>query len=546
MSPTPMIVEMKHNKELAAAADMAAQGLGPTPPADFAEATVDPSFPPVQLPRLDPRETATRDPYDLSPQIDINPTAEDSTYVVRVHMDGDPEAACEKLNKRRNVVNVFADPVIKPTQVCPDSPPVGTDKDVEDLLGVKKLWAIGATGEGVLVAIVDSGINLEYLRSRGKDPGFDQARSWVPDTTLTPGELPVGHGTMCAYDACIAAPKCTLLDIAVLQSSTGTMGGLLSDAVRAYGHLLNLMMQEHRPGDLRSMVVSNSWGMFHPSWDLPVGHDGNYSDNPNHPFNRIVATLERAGADILFAAGNCGPECPDSRCRGATVNAIYGANGHPAVTCVAGVDVEKTRVGYSSVGPGRLEERKPDISGYTHFRGSGVYHADGGTSAATPVVAGVLAAARSQFPLRSNEPATSPVAMRSLLTTTALDLGPSGYDFLHGYGIADAEGIATRLGLDEPDPCEAHPWLCIDLTEPFDICEAAPWLCEGRWPPSSGPPCRCLEVGDTVPPMPNSSGAIRQLPPKAYAALRHYLAGADARRRWVAMRETRERGETKA
>ena len=36
-------------------------------------------------------------------------------------------------------------------------------------------------------------------------------------------------------------------------------------------------------------MVSNSWGMFDPAWDFPVGHPGNYSDNPNHPFNIIVA-----------------------------------------------------------------------------------------------------------------------------------------------------------------------------------------------------------------------------------------------------------------
>jgi hypothetical protein len=160
------------------------------------------------------------------------------------------------------------------------------------------------------------------------------------------------------------------------------MEGLLSDAVLAYRHLLNIMLAPRRPGEMRSLVVNNSWGMFHPSWDYPVGHPGNYSDNPNHPFNRIVVTLERAGADIVFAAGNCGSDCPDGRCRGVTAKAIYGANSSPAVLTVGGVDISGLRVGYSSKGPGRLTPNKPDVCGFTHFSGSGVYAAAGGTSAA--------------------------------------------------------------------------------------------------------------------------------------------------------------------
>ena len=110
---------------------------------------------------------------------------------------------------------------------------------------------------------------------------------------------------MVAYDVCIAAPRCTLLDIALLQSQAQgptIMSGFLSDAVLAYRHLLDIMLAPQRPGEGRSLVVNNSWAMFHPSWDFPVGHAGNYSDNPNHPFNRIVGSLERAGADIVFAA----------------------------------------------------------------------------------------------------------------------------------------------------------------------------------------------------------------------------------------------------
>jgi subtilisin family serine protease len=348
------------------------------------------------------------------------------------------------------IVGVYADPVISEFVTCGGSAPVGTDKDVERLLSVPDLKARGMTGEGVLVAIVDTGVNMAYLASKGKTPKFDASRSWAPRAGLVPGSLPVSHGTMCAYDVCIAAPKCTLLDIALLMSNTpggSAMDGLLSDAVRAYSHLRNVWKSY---AARKALVVNNSWGMFQPSWDFPVGHPGNYSDNPNHPFNRIVATLEREGADILFAAGNCGNECPDGRC-GGIVNAIYGANSHSKVITVGGVDTNNQRVGYSTKGPGRLFRNKPDVCGYTHFRGSGVYAADSGTSAATPVVAGLVAALRTRRPYRPLLPATWPSAVRTFLIRSAIDKGSAGFDFAYGWGIVNGRRVAGGIVLSQSE-----------------------------------------------------------------------------------------------
>jgi subtilisin family serine protease len=298
-------------------------------------------------------------------------------------------------------------------------------------------------GYRVAVAILDTGVNLAHLESKGRDPKFSSRRSWTPAGVATkPGRHPVGHGTMCAYDIGIAAPKATLLDHAVLLSETPgetAMSGLLSDAVLAYSKLLASI--QAMPASRRALVVNNSWGMFSPTWDFPVGHPGNYSDNPAHPFNVIVASLEAAGADILFAAGNCGRDCPDGRCRFGTGRPICGANSHPSVLSVAGVDTRKRRVGYSSQGPGRLNPDKPDLSAYTHFRGSGVYPADGGTSAACPVAAGVVAAVREKYP----SSVLSPAELRALLFKTAEDLGGTGFDHDFGWGVIDGTALAATL-----------------------------------------------------------------------------------------------------
>ncbi|MCC6965767.1 MAG: S8 family serine peptidase [Nitrospira sp.] len=428
---------------------------------------VDAAYAPVPLHALKPRTSST-DPNDLSAALELNLAPESTTYIVRAAIE---EGDVDRVRAQPGVAGVFSDPYINPCVICPGSPPLGDHNDVEALLCTSKMHKCGMDGAGVLVAIVDTGVNLAYLNSKGKTPSFNAGWSWTLQPG-TPGSMPVDHGTMCAFDVCIAAPKCTILDIALLRPAP-SLAALLSDAVKAYAHLLNIMLLPRRIGEFRSMVVNNSWGMFHPSWDFPPGDPANYSDNPNHPFNIAVASLEVAGADILFAAGNCGADCPDMRCQGQTTNAIYGANGHPQVLCVAGVDTTKQRVGYSTIGPGRLTNKKPDISGYTHFAGSGVYAADGGTSAATPVVAGVVAATRSKRPYNPMDSTTFPAAIRSLVTSTAQDLGASGYDYKHGHGVVDGCELAKKF-------CKVW-WL--------DICKVHRWICKGvfRWPELPGP-----------------------------------------------------------
>lgn len=482
-----VIVELKYNRDLAevafSAAPAAEKQLDTGTVPKITDVNFDESFAPVNLPGMTAR-TAMNVPYVSGAKFDLALDEKESTYIVRAEVD---ESRIGELTGNKSVVGVYSDVEIQPTIICPGSPPMGTDADVERLLCVPQLNSIGMDGLGVMIAIVDTGFNLNYLTAHGKAITLDTARSWVPSAGMIPGNAPVSHGTMCAFDAAIAAPRATFLDIQVLRSSaTGPtpMSGVLSDAVRAYNHLCNIMTSPRRPGEHRSMVVSNSWGMFHPSWDFPVGDPGNYSDNPNHPFNRIVGVLESVGADILFAAGNCGANCPDGRCQGVTNNAIYGANGHPAVLTIAGVDISKTRVGYSTQGPGRLSHNKPDLCGYTHFRGSGVYTADGGTSAATPVVAGVVATLRNKRPYEPGNPATTPATMRALMRSTAEDLGAAGFDFDHGFGVVDGCALYKRFRPFEPiDICKLIPWLC---RPPIDICKRYPQLCKPI-PLPSGP-----------------------------------------------------------
>lgn len=356
-----------------------------------------------------------------------------TNYALRAEFDD--EEAIERLrqDRREEVVGVYADPTVS-TFARPycGSAPVGKDKDVARKLGAAALQRAGLTGRGVRVAVMDTGIDGRRIPVDG---------GWSPVPGYVPGSTPPDHGTMCAYDVRIAAPESRILDYALLQSRGQTWTAFLSDGIAGFADLMDRLTRE--PGPL---VVNNSWGMFDRSEDAPIGSPENYSANPDHPFNQIVGSLVAAGADVFFAAGNCGGNCPDSRCGSGDTGpgaSIHGANSHPDVITVAAVTVTDRRLGYSSQGPGGLYNRKPDLAAFSHFRGSGVYPADGGTSAASPVAAGVAAALRQKVSVRKRTPAQ----LKGLLQRTCHDLEGNGWDYDLGYGVIDAAAAVKALRL---------------------------------------------------------------------------------------------------
>jgi len=346
-------------------------------------------------------------------------------------------------------VQIFADPEVGLYPHCGPSP-IGARADVEKLLSVPNLASKKLDGSRVAVAVMDTGINLAHLRKAGLKPSFDRTVFWAPSgVPRSPGAYPVDHGTMCAYDVLIAAPKATLLDFPVLRSTTpggSVMAGFLSDALLAFSYLRTAFTS---PGwKYRGLVINNSWGMYHPSWDFPVGHPGRYSDNPNHPFNIITGTLARAGIDILFAAGNCGKNCPDGRCKSVTKHTITGANAHPEVLTLAACDMTDDRLGYSSQGPAipGMAKQKPDLTAYSHFVGSEAFGAgtpDSGTSTACPVAAGCVAAIRTR--LRPSK--VAPAQLFQAFKTHAAPKPAPGWNGDYGAGIIRPVLVASHFGL---------------------------------------------------------------------------------------------------
>lgn len=443
----PVLAVLPAQEPLMESAAAAAQRRAPQIPVERATVpaglTLDPSFSAVPVGTGAAAGTALE---SLAP-------TRSQKFAVRGFIEADDPAAIPTESDGRPL---FADPVIAPFLTCGGTPPVGSHADVHAKLNVPVLASRGLTGEDVAVAIMDTGINLSHLRNKlGTMPRFDALNSWNPaGAAASPGKYPVDHGTMCAFDVLIAAPRATLLDFPILSTTApggSTTGSTLSVAVQAFAQLIAFWSVAFAPGGAaryKALVVNNSWGIFHPSWDFPQGHPGRYIDNPNHPFQLIVGVLART-ADIVFAAGNCGSECADGRCQARTTEAIMGVNASQEVLTLAGCDIHDARVGYSSQGPsirGMFQE-KPDITAYTHFRGSEAFGSgspDSGTSAACPVAAGCVAALRTKLSPQSLPPANLFAQLRA--TARQVHGGP-GWNKDYGHGIIDPDTAAQSAGV---------------------------------------------------------------------------------------------------
>jgi subtilisin family serine protease len=340
----PVIAVLRHQEPLVESATASLQARRPTIPFEATRTprgfTLDPRIPAIPIGSASVTGTTAE---SLQPDQSEN-------FAVRGLIEAED---AQDIPPEVDGQAIFADPAIAPFVTCGGNGPVGTAQTVAQQLRVPDLANHGLDGADVAIAIMDTGINLNHLRAKlGVMPRFDAANSWkVPGTTTMPGQHPVNHGTMCAYDALIAAPNATLLDFPILNNNApggSTMAGTLSVALLGFAQLMSSWAVSFAPGGLhryKALVVNNSWGIFHPSWDFPAGHPGRFCDNPNHPFNIIVGTLARTNVDIVFAAGNCGAQCADMRCAGRVTEAIMGASAHSDVLTLAGCDTMDQRVG---------------------------------------------------------------------------------------------------------------------------------------------------------------------------------------------------------
>lgn len=249
------------------------------------------------------------------------------------------------------------------------------------------------------------------------------------------------HGAATARQVASLAPEVAYWDYRILADDRlRAPAAFVSGAIAAYNHLAASISVLAGP-----WVAVNAWSLF----DRALDPGADAASGPLALYDAIAA-VEEAGADVVFAAGNCGEFCTDPRCARGTrgPGSILGVASLPSVLSVAAVRCDGIWMGSSSEGldgvdaqPGVL---KPDLaapSGFAETHDAALLNT--GTSSACALVAGAIAGLRRAFP----DP--SPALMRAVLRETALTR-PGVPRRRIGAGILDI--AAARARLAAPDP----------------------------------------------------------------------------------------------
>lgn len=257
-------------------------------------------------------------------------------------------------------------------------------------------WNAGYSGQGVRVAIIDTGID-------GNHPALtNRIVGWYD--TINGQTTPYddhGHGTHCAgivgsndslYPG--VAPECDLIGVKVLNAQGS---GFDSD-----------------------IIAGMEWAVLNGADIISMSLGGvPFTDPANDPLCVASVDCWNEGVVVVVAAGNSGPR-PQS---------IDSPGIEPTIITVAAADDKNTIdwtdddiARFSSVGPTRYGALKPDIAApgvsiLSCKANSSDWVSYSGTSMATPHVAGAIAL------ILQAHPTYTPEEIKDLLMNTARDLG---------------------------------------------------------------------------------------------------------------------------
>jgi len=325
----------------------------------------------------------------------------------------------------------------------------GTLADAHSLIRAGALAAEGLDGAGVNVVVVDQGIGAGRLPA-----GTDFRGGWFRRDGLRPGEAEPDnrHGTMIARNVLALAPRAAIWDCPLIPARIlGNLPAFMSDAHGVVERMKEdiALLKAHDPETYGGRwVFVNAWSIYDRRGEA---EPGDCTCSAGHQALRALREAAEL-ADIVFCAGNCGQFGPDGRCADNVIGpgaSILGANSLPEVLTVGAVRADGIWAGYSSQGPGQFDcgcegpQEKPDLAAPSSFAMGGLAggHA-GGTSAASAVAGGVVAALRTRG---SPAEALTPAALFDLLRRSARQEGAAGWNGRTGHGVLDAAAALALL-----------------------------------------------------------------------------------------------------
>ncbi|MCV2891350.1 S8 family serine peptidase [Ruegeria aquimaris] len=325
----------------------------------------------------------------------------------------------------------------------------GTRRAARSLIGADVLKARGLNGKGTKVFVVDRGFSKTYVQSLGGAYGGGIGLTQGSAASL-PGigseayvPLPLRHGSMLLRSLVDLAPEAEFFDLPLLPPRITDVDYFTLRALFAFAAMEFFFLASDD-----NWVILNAWGIVDR---FAEDIRGEYTSNPNHWLNVMISGIGRQH-DVVFAAGNSGQFCADPRANGydrGPGQSIFGANGLKEVTSVAAVRCDGAWIGASSQGPGPSTfdpdggvVEKPDLSAPSWFvesRDAGLR--SGGTSGASAIVAGTIAALRSGWA----NAVVSPAQMRSALRTGTRKISGRGWNNRTGTGLLRIDAVISEL-----------------------------------------------------------------------------------------------------
>lgn len=307
-----------------------------------------------------------------------------------------------------------------------------------DATHAPNLWQSGHTGQGVVVASLDTGVDNTHPDLGPKWRGG--AHDWFDPygQEAAPADRN-GHGTQ-------------VMGLIVGGESGGYQIGMAPDAQWIAAKIFDNSNQ----ATLSAIHAAYQWildpdgdpntddapDIVNNSWDL----DGT-ANQCNPEFSQDIALLKEADIAVLFSGGNYGP---------ATASSVSPANG-PAPVSVGAVDTSLVVDNSSSRGPGACDGGifpsivAPGAEIMTTDRMPLFYNFVSGTSFAVAHASGGMALLKSAFPLAKAS------LLESAMINNTTDLGSAGPDNTYGNGMLDVQAAYDWLEANIGNgPAEAH------------------------------------------------------------------------------------------
>ncbi len=272
------------------------------------------------------------------------------------------------------------------------------------LLNIPSLWRL-TEGEGIKVAILDTGITLTHPDLVGAFPRFS-----YKDFTSSPSGISDqnGHGTHVA--GIIAARKNNTGVVGVAPKADLIIGKVLGDngAGTAKGIARGIDWAVEKGADIISMSLGSQVS-------VPLIHDA-------------IKNAARQGVFLITAAGN------DS------LNFVDFPGAYKETVAVGSINESKRLSSFSSIGK-EVTIVAPGENILSTYPPA-TYATLSGTSMATPFVAGVVALMLAKHKKYGGKtPINNQQDLENHLAMTAIDLGEAGFDEKFGYGLINPRSL---------------------------------------------------------------------------------------------------------